>query len=312
MKQLNQKAFLEIGDWIHRNARPLDLALWQYYFEGGNKEAVLSALSYYQNSDGGFGNTIDPDNWNPNSTPYNAQIVIKMLRQIEFVDVTHPIYQGIFRYLEETPHKADYGWLFTIPSNDEHPHGVWWDYDTQANTYQSIGTTASLCGFILRYGDEKSKLYNMALSYTKILIEKLKSTTQLGDMGVGGYCELLEDIEAAGLTGRFEYIYLRDKVSYLVRDKINNERSNFMANPLEFITSPNSRFYEENKREVEAALDIIIDQRPAGGIWSIPWEWYNGDKYLKAFAISENWWKSFKALEKLLLLKNFGRLTQEI
>jgi hypothetical protein len=85
----------------------------------------------------------------------------------------------------------------------------------------------------------------------------------------------------------------------------------FMANPLEFITSPNSRFYEENKREVEDALDIIIDQRPAGGIWSIPWEWYNGDKYLKAFAISENWWKSFKALEKLLLLKNFGRLTQE-
>ena len=53
------------------------------------------------------------------STPYNAQIVIKMLRQIEFTDVTHPIYQGIFRYLENTEHKAGYGWFFSIPSNDE-------------------------------------------------------------------------------------------------------------------------------------------------------------------------------------------------
>lgn len=308
MKKLSQEAYLEISKWVHRNARPLDLALWQFHFENGSKEAVLSALIYYQNSDGGFGNTIDPDNWNPNSTPYNAQIVIKMLRQIDFTDVTHPIYQGIFRYLENTEHKADYGCFFTIPSNNDYPHGCWWDFNAQTNTFQSIGTTASLSGFILRYGDKQSNLYKMALSYTGILIEKLKSTTEYGDMGIGGYCELLEDIEGARLMDRFDYGYLCDKVPSLVRDKIHNEPNNFMANPLEFVLSPNSRFYEENKDEVEAALDLMIDQRPALGVWNIPWEWYNGDKYLKAFAISENWWKSLKSIEKLLQLKSFGRL----
>lgn len=309
MKKLSQEAYVKISEWVHRNARSLDLALWQYYFENESKEAILSALAYYQNSDGGFGNTIDPDNWNPDSTPYNAQIVIKMLRQTGFIDVTHPIYQGIFSYLEKTGHKADYGWFFTIPSNDYHPHGVWWDYNAQTNTYQSIGTTASLSGFILCYGDKESNLYEMALSYTEILIERLKSTTEYGDMGVGGYCELLEDIETAGITERFDYAYLRDKVPCLVRNKIRNETNNFMANPLEFITSPNSRFYEENKQEVDKALDLIIEKRPVGDVWSIPWEWYNGDKYPKAFAISENWWKSFKAIEKLLQLKSFGRLS---
>lgn len=308
MKKLNNHALNEIRSWIYRNARPLDLALWQYYFEGGTKETVISILSYYQNNDGGFGKMIDPDSWNPNSTPYNAQIVIKMLRQIDFLDTTHPIYQGIFRYLENTEHKADYGWFFTIPSNNDYPHGVWWDYNPESNPVQSIGTTASLSGFILRYGDRTSKLYEMSMSYTEMLIEKVKSATQFGDMGVVGYCELLEDIKGAGLMDQFDYGILREKVPCLVREKIQKETDNFMANPLEFILSPSSRYYDDNKNEVEAALDRIVDQRPVMGVWDIPWEWYNDNKYPKAFAISENWWKAFKAIEKLLQLRSFGRL----
>jgi hypothetical protein len=308
MKKLNQNVLNEIKNWIYRNARPLDLALWKYHFENGSREDILSILSHYQNSDGGFGNTIDPDSWNPNSTPYNAQIVIRMLRQINFIDITHPIYQGIFCYLENTEHKADYGWFFTIPSNNDYPHGVWWDYNPQDNTFQSIGITASLSGFILQYGDKKSNIYQMAINYTEMLIEKLKSTTQYGDMGVYGYCELLESVEGAGLMNDFDYICFHDKVQCIVRDKICNEATNFMANPLEFVLSPNSKFYKENKEEVEAALDRIVIQRHEMGVWDIPWEWYNGNKYPKAFAISENWWKSYKAIEKLLQLKSFNRL----
>jgi hypothetical protein len=148
----------------------------------------------------------------------------------------------------------------------------------------------------------------MAVEYTKGLIENLKSTSELGDMGVGGYCELLEDLEAAGLMEQFDYEYLRGKVPCLVQDKIRKETDNFMANPLEFVLSPESSYYEANKAEVELALDHLVDQRPEMGVWGIPWEWYNGDIYTKAFAISENWWKSIKALEKLLILKRFRRI----
>lgn len=309
MKKLSQQAFQQIKEWIYRNARALDLALFQYHFENGSKDNVLTALSYYQNSDGGFGNTIDPDNWNPNSTPYNAQIVIKMLRQIDFTDITHPIYKGIFRYLENTEHKADYGWFFTIPSNNDYPHGVWWDHNADTNTYESTGTTASLCGFILRYGEKNTNLYNIAISYIETLIEKLKKSTYYGAMGVAGYCELLEDIDGAGLIEHFDYEYLCDKISYLVREKIQKEQDDFMSNPLEFVLSPYSRYYEENKKEVNNALDILIDQKPEGGIWPIPWEWYNNNKYPNEFSISENWWKCAKAIDKLMQLRSFGCLS---
>lgn len=264
-------------------------------------------MQYYQNSDGGFGNTIDPDNWNPSSTPYSAQIVIKMLRQIDFVDVTHSIYQGVFRYLEDTEYKSEHGWFFTIPSNDNYPHGVWWNYNPETNIYQNVGTTASLCGFILRYGEKNSPLYQIAKKYTVMLIDRLKSETKHGDMGVGGYCELLEDIEKAELTNEFNYSYISEMVTFLVREKILKEKENFMANPLEFIISPQSKYYGENKQEVNSSLDAIIDSISDNDIWGIPWEWYNDYTNSKNFAISENWWKAAKATEKLMQLRNFGR-----
>ncbi len=308
MKKLSKLAFEEVNNWLYRNARPLDLALYQYHFEQGSKDEVLQILQCYQNSDGGFGNTIDPDSWNPASTPYNAQIVIKMLRQIDFVDVTHPIYTGIFRYLEDTEFQSEQGWFFTIPSNDNYPHGIWWSYNPESNSYQNVGTTASLCGFLLRYGDKSSKLYQIALGYTKMLLARLSVEKEHGDMGVGGYCELLEDMEAAELSDEFNLQEVSEQISLLVKDKIEKDKDNFMANPLEFVLSPNSRYYEDNKQDVESALDTIIEGRPANGVWDIPWEWYNEFTASKNFAITENWWKAAKATDKLMQLRNFGRL----
>lgn len=312
MKQLSIEAFEEIRRWIYCNARPLELALWQYQFEHGSKEAVLSVLMNYQNEDGGFGTAVEPDNWNPESTPYTASFVIRILRQIGFVNTEHPIYQGIFRFLENTPYKADYGWFFVVQSNEHYPHARWWDYNEEDNRHQSIGITAILSGFILRYGDKTSALYRRAFEYAKRLLETLPATVHFGDMGIKGHCELWRDLEEAGLLQELPCMGVQEKLQELVRNKINREKDNFMANPLEFVLSPDSRYYEEYKLEVESALDRLLDQRPEQGIWEIPWEWYNGNKYPKAFAISENWWKSFEGIEKLLQLKRFHRLAFEL
>ena len=39
--------FEKAREFIYRNARPLDLARWQYHFENGSGEAVLHALSSF-------------------------------------------------------------------------------------------------------------------------------------------------------------------------------------------------------------------------------------------------------------------------
>jgi hypothetical protein len=294
MNKLSKVSFDQIRLWIYRNARPLDLALWKYHFENGSKDDVLLALSFYQNEDGGFGNSIEPSTWKQESTPYNVWFAARILRMIEFYDMTHPIYQGIFRYLENTEYKADFGWYFITPGGN-------WDGREHENYFQSTGITAILSGLILRSNEKQSTIYQMAVEYTKMLIEKLP-TNQFGDMGIQGYCKLIDDIDAVGVQQEFNYQFLCDSVKDLVWNKIHDKSNDFfLENPLIFVYSSKSRFYIDNKQEVERELDMIISQMPEIGVWELPWKESSG--------VSENWWKSFEAIDKLIQLKRFGRIS---
>ena len=149
----------EIKYWMHRNAREVELSLWNYFFENGSRRDVADALSWYQNEDGGFGYALDADNWNPDSNPYQTSMAIRILRNIGFTDMEHPVCQGIFRYLYSEKDLMDYGWRFCIPTNDNFPHAPWWQYDEERNLVESIGPTCDIATFILKYMDPGSELY---------------------------------------------------------------------------------------------------------------------------------------------------------
>ena len=76
------EAFEKARKFIYKNARPVDLARWQYHFENGSREAVLQALQVYQNEDGGYGHGLEPDHWNPNSTPIAVWEACRILREL--------------------------------------------------------------------------------------------------------------------------------------------------------------------------------------------------------------------------------------
>lgn len=61
----NSALFKEVRNWLYRNGRRLECTLWDYFFENGSREKVLEAIQVYQNEDGGFGQGIEADNWNP-------------------------------------------------------------------------------------------------------------------------------------------------------------------------------------------------------------------------------------------------------
>lgn len=51
--------------FILKNARPIDLAVYKYFFENGSNQRVIDELSKFQNEDGGF------DIWWKWYTPYS-------------------------------------------------------------------------------------------------------------------------------------------------------------------------------------------------------------------------------------------------
>ncbi|SHO44432.1 hypothetical protein [Anaerocolumna xylanovorans] len=312
MKKLGLEAFCEIKNWMYRNARPVDLALWKYYFENGNKEAVLSSLAYYQNEDGGFGHALEADSWNPNSSPYTTLYAINILQAMDFKDISHPIMQGIFRFLSSGKHFSKTGWLFSIPTNNEYAHAPWWTYNSDANELESIGVTAELSGFVLKYFDKDTDLYKRVILIMNDIIAKLEIQDSYGDMGIGGYCVLLDTIKQAGIEKQFNYTKLRDVVKGLVYNSIERDTSKWSSygvRPSNYITTPDSIYYKDNEDIVQKELDYLIETREKCNVWNITWSWFeNNEKYPKEFAISENWWKAGKAIEKLVLLRNFERI----
>ncbi len=315
MKKLSKKSFEEICLWIHRNARQIELTLWQYEFENGSKEAVLSALSYYQNDDGGFGNALEPDSWNPNSSPYTTLNAINKLKNINFTDTSHPIMQGIIKYLGSGKHRVENGWLFSIPSSNEYPHAPWWAYDLKANEYEHTGVTAGIVCFVLQFAEKGSILYKQAFTFANKLLSKFKEPDNIGDMGLTGFCMLLETIKQLGLTDQFDIAFLSAAIKKHVDEAIMRDISqwaDYSVRPSQFILSPDSPFYTGNEDIVHKELDYLIETRPENGVWGITWHWHNNyEKYPKEFAISENWWKAdldIGAIGKLKFLRSFNRL----
>ena len=96
----DSELFAKARLFIYRNARALDLARWRFHFESADKSEVLTALSAYQNKDGGFGWGLEADAWNPNSSPIQTCTATEILDETAFSDTQHPIIQGILAYLE--------------------------------------------------------------------------------------------------------------------------------------------------------------------------------------------------------------------
>ncbi len=336
MLKLSAADFGEIRTWMHRNTRPLEMALWVHLFEAGiaagarsdadsgtvavtasaastdTRSAVWEALSHYRNADGGFGNALEPDSWNPASSPYTTLKVLDLLDGAGMPPAGHPLVQGILRYIETCPHATADGWPFSIPTNDDHPHAPWWTFDPKANEFEHIGVTTGLCAYILRLAPAGSPLHTRAVTLANKWIEQFLAVANFGEMGLGGFCQLYEAVRNTGMEAAIPLGDLQARLRARITASIEYDTNLWMyhkVRPSWYIRTPDSPWLPGNEAILETELDYLVRTRPANGVWDIDWSWFdNNDRYPKAFAISENWWKGWCAIEKLTLLRRFGRI----
>lgn len=303
-------AFEKVRQFIYRNARPLDLARFQYHFEGGSKEAVLTTLAAYQNKDGGFGHALEPDAWNPNSAPIQIWTATEILREIDFTDGNHPIIRGILRYLAGGQDFEGHFWYNTVRSNNDYPHAPWWHTESDSTCHNDYNPTACLAGFIIRYADKNSDLYQLGCRIAKEAFDSYFAQDLLGDMHTAGcYIRLLQYCEEAGVDNVIDLATLRERLKVQVKHSITSNtaewETSYICKPSQFLGSRDSIFYADNKDIAEYECDFIMRTQQPDGAWSIPWGW---NDYPEEWAISKNWWKGNGALLNLLYLKGMGRL----
>lgn len=293
--------------FIYRNARPVDLARWQYHFENGSKEAVINALSAYQNPDGGFGNGLEADNFNPDSSPIQTWKAANIIGEIDFQD-EHPVISGMLQYLESCEHfdTLHRQWLNTIPSNNDHPHAIWWEYS--GNDPFCYNPTAALAAFILLYSPKESSLYAKGEKLAKEAVSFFTKPEITPEPHVTScFIELYNALKEINVPEN-ELAALKSAISASIEKLICRDTSKwgkeYVSLPSTLICGADSEFISGYEELCFTECELIKNNQLPDGSYNVPWQWCTP---YKEFTLAENWWKSIITTQNMLFLKNMDK-----
>jgi hypothetical protein len=141
------RAINRAADFIWRNARLLERALFAHAFFEGPAEAVRAAVAAYRNPDGGFGHALEPDVRAPESMPLHCEIALRALRDAGIRDAA--LATGVAEYLGSIAEPDGPVPLVTRKILD-YPRAAHWN-DPQP-TGDSPNPIAALAGLLLYQG----------------------------------------------------------------------------------------------------------------------------------------------------------------
>lgn len=307
MSQLFERAKV----YFYRNARPLDLARFQYHFENGSKEAVLTALSFYQNKDGGFGHGLEADSWNPNSAPIQTLTAINILKEIEFEEKEHSIIQGILSFLESGKCFNGHFWYTGLKSNNDYPHAPWWSSEKDGPwNGDDYNPTAALAGFIVYFADKESGLYETGCRIVKEAYNQLIFGKRKNDMHtICCYIQMLDYLKRARETELVDLLVLEVALRRIVNESITQDKEEwkggYICKPSQYFHSKDSIFYQDNQEIADYECTFIRKAQLEDGSYTVPWNWEN---YPEEWAVSKVRWKCEITLLNLLYLKGMGKI----
>ncbi len=311
MKYLSKEVYKQIRQWVYLYARHLDIARWQYHFENGSPEAVVEALSFYQNEDGGFGHGLEADCSNPHSHPVATDMAYGILKSLGYDDKENPMIQGIIKFIKNAEYFTEHGWYWSIPSNNNYPcepyyqfpNAPWFPSDWPAENY----INSAMFGFVLKYFDKEHEIYKKtlrAIEYRLTLMRKYKDFCSFADEWNQ------QSIEANDWVSMIE---LLEDYKLKSAEECSRLKSEFMEIVNSYAIEP-VRIYIQKRIEREeistAELDAMIDNLSSNRLWNedgLRCEKPN-DKKDYVSSVSALWWPIMGAISDLKTLKENNRL----
>lgn len=290
---------------MHRNARGLELAKWRFYYEGGDAEAVIDELQYYQNTDGGFGHALEADCWNPASAPSQMFYAIHILHELAYQDTTHSVIQNMLRYLKSGKDMVDGFWVSILSSNNQYPHAPWWA-KTDKKTFDVYMPNADICWFILKFAEKDSSLYNKAVSMVQRMLDLFLSQKEVEPHSLESMMFLLHELQKTGSICGPQADAASAHGINLMRGLIERDPDTWTAyciTPSFFIHDRLHPLYPEYRELLKLEVQRLTETRDADGCWDINWVWQD---YENAYCLSANWWKSSVTMQKLMLYEIFA------
>lgn len=301
MNKLSQENQAKAAAFIAAQARPLEQALYDYYFRAGTAEAVLAALAAFQNEDGGFGRGLEPDLQVPESSVLATTVALQTLRALG-AGSDHPLVQGAIGYLVKTFVPEHNLWYIRPDCAADGVCAPWWQRPWAMDTLR-LNPRAEIVGYLYDY--QTLVPGAMLRLVTNDTLEDIGSQGEPLDMH--SLLCMIRLLDTKNLPDRLrEVVWQRVAQEIPQAVELSPEKWNaYNLKPLQIAPSPKSLFADEVRDALPANLDYVIAQQQADGSWAPAWSW--GDAFPEAWAEARRQWQGKLTVETLKMLRDHGR-----
>ena len=304
MKRLTPKAWARATRFVQEHARPLEQALWAYWFGGAERDRVVAELARFQNFDGGFGHGLEPDFWLPASSPLATTVGLQYADRLDLPS-SHPLVTKAVRYLLGSLDPHELRWPAVPEAVNLSPHAPWWHVDPATGRSAVEATWANPSAEVVGYLWQHARL--VPTVFRDRLTERALSAIRSASWPIG-----LHDFLCWERCARFLPAGARAEVTERLRSSLpaTVEASPaawaaYGAEPLTLVPAPDALFYPELRALIEDNLDYRIDaQGPEGGWWP-NWAW---NQYPQAWEDARRAWAGILTVRTLKTLRDYGRL----
>ena len=289
MKTLSTEAYAKARGFVLSQARPLDKALFRFYFEDGPAQDGVRALEIYQNDDGGFGHALEPDFRLDVSSPLATSVAFQYLMAVGATHADPLVQRGISYFV--TTHND--GWQSVPPAIDEVPRAFWWNY----NADKPWGNPdAEIVGYLNAFAEHVPT--DLLQNVTKRAVSELERRGQAMEMHLF-LCFLRMSVHVPQILPR-----LLDVAPTLVATD-PAQWAEYGLQPWWVMESSDSPFMAILGDAMHTNLDYLIEQQAEDGAWHPPWSW---GRYEDVWPQAEREWCGHLTVRILKVMKNFGRM----
>ncbi|MDF1538254.1 MAG: hypothetical protein P1Q69_05080 [Candidatus Thorarchaeota archaeon] len=296
--KLTRERYMKGCEFIKKNARPLDQALYRYHFEDGPKEDVIIELVAYQNLDGGFGNGIEPDFRLRSSSPMATFVGLQYYITADG-DSNSDMVKAAIEYLVSTYNSEENYWPSTFANVNNEPHAPWWYVEKIAppTTENWANPSAEIAGYLNKYSRFVPRDFLARINQR--VIEVIESQ------------ELITGFLYNFLCWNRVYTYFPKSISSIIQSKLMSTIQDIAPTFEEkmgeirifwFLEDKNSLLLS-NSDLVYFLLEKEIERQADDGGWWPTWKW---GQYEDIWPIAEKEWAGRMTFECLRTLRNLN------
>lgn len=304
MGQLTRGRLAAARRFLDEVARPLDRALFRFWFGGVGPEAGVDALARYQNDDGGFGHGLEPDFRLEASSAVATTIGLQYADDLKLPS-DHPLVRDAVRYLMGALDPEALRWPAVPRAVNAVPHAPWWHVDEETGRSGVEGTWANPSAEVVGW------LWQHARWVPSIFRDRLTDKAQDEWAEAPFPFDLHDFLCWERLRSRLPPSLrppLEERLLASLDGTVRRSRgawAGYGAEPLTLAPSPGSLLSAHLKDVLPENLDYRIASQAADGGWWPNWAW---EQYPDAWTVARNEWAGILTVRTLRSLADYGRL----